>query len=144
MQQFNTYKLQELFQIVMVHQFNSGYCISDEYLILYIHEIIQSRVPLTVNIFGEEEYLRYDEKSENYLHPSDVFMVNIPKLWKKVFYNDLLFYQNSFVSNVYIRKAVCDTLMLGPASTTILPPTRTEASRLGLEEKNEGLDKLPP
>lgn len=100
---FRTHKAQEQFQIILLHQFKQGYLISEEYFFLYADLLIKDRVPISAEVFGEEIFLREDEKHENYLHPSDIFSVNIPKFWKRLFYNELFMYCHSFISNTYIQ-----------------------------------------
>lgn len=143
-QQYNTYELQELLQAIIVHQFVNCYLISQDYFFLYADKIIQHRIPLVARVFGEEIYIREDEKFENFLSPSDLFSVVIPRFWKEVFYNEIVQCDKYVIVNVEIKKAVCDNLLRDPTSTTTLPRYRTEAYWIGLVEKNEGRDKLPP
>lgn len=111
----NTYKTLESLekvQIILAHQFKRKYLISDEYLMLYIQRIIDNKIPLTASIYGEENFIREDERYEEYLHPNDIMSVNIPKFWKNLFYNELLFHSNSYVTNVYLAKrAVLDRVI---------------------------------
>lgn len=122
--QFRNHKEQEQFQIILLHQFKQGYLISEEYFFLYAALIIENKVPLSANVFGEEVFLRDDEKYESYLHPSDIFSVNIPKFWKRLFYNELFFYNNGYITNTYIQPQLIKILntttrvMHGPERTT--------------------------
>lgn len=143
MQQFNTYRLQEMLQIILVHQFVRGYLISEEYFFLYANLIIKKKIPISASVYGEDCYIREDEKFESYLHPSDIFAVNIPVFWKELFYNELQFHSSSYVTNFYIPKAVYDNLLRDPANTTTKLDPGQEAKQIGIDEL-EGLDKLPP
>lgn len=101
--QFRTHEAQEQFQVILLHQFKQGYLISEEYFFLYADLLIKDQIPISANVFGEEVFLRKDEKFESYLHPSDIFSVNIPKFWKRLFYNELFMYSKSFITNTYIQ-----------------------------------------
>lgn len=128
--QFRDYKSQEQFQIILLHQFNRGYLISEEFFFLYADLVIKDCVPLSAVIFGEERFLREDEKYESYLHPSDIFSINVPKLWKKVFYNELFMYNQSFVTNSYIQPQLIKILNV------------TTRAMYGPEKPEEGLSCL--
>lgn len=85
--QFNTYELQEKFQISLIYQFVNKFLISDEYIFLFIDKLIEHKVPISASVYGEEQYLREDEKNECYLHPSDLYAIEVPRLWRRVFNN---------------------------------------------------------
>lgn len=143
-EQFNTRDLQEKFHIALIDQFSRGFLISQEYLFLYMHKIIENNVPISANVFGDDRYLRFDEKEENYMHPSDVFSVNIPKFWKELFFNEYYFYDSRFISN-FIEPKVCNSLQRDPANmidTTL--KTIYGLALIDLVQRNEGKDKLPP
>lgn len=108
--QFKDYKAQEQFQIILLHQFKQGYLISEEYFFLYADLLIKDRIPISANVFGEELFLRDDERCESYLHPTDVFSVHIPKFWRKLFYNELTMYSHSYITNTYIQPQMIKTL----------------------------------
>lgn len=142
MNQFNDYHLQECFQAILVHQFLQGYLISSEYQVLYANKIIEHNVPISADLFGEMFYLRCDEKDQNYLHPSDLYSVVVPRLWKEVFYNDIFMYDKGKIAN-FSAHVVHNSLLRDPAckATTAVQLTETSANS---SVEQEGLDKRPP
>lgn len=74
-------------QMIFTHMYCHNYIISSEYFNYYVHLMTMKNFRGYYLIDDElQQMSNYDDDHDSYLHPSDLFNVDIPKFWLKLFH----------------------------------------------------------
>lgn len=87
LQDFRSIKGKLFLQMLFTHMYCNNYIIAEEYFNYYV-DLMTTRNFRGYFIVDDEfqQMSNYDDDHDSYLHPSDLFAVNVPEMWLKLFH----------------------------------------------------------
>lgn len=75
-------------QMLFTHMYTNNFIIASEYFNYYVH-LMEERNFRGYYLVDDElqQMSNYDDDHDSYLHPSDLFCVDIPEMWLKLFHS---------------------------------------------------------
>lgn len=106
-------------QMLFTHMYCHNYIISSEYFNYYVHLMTMKNFRGYYLIDDElQQMSNYDDDHDSYLHPSDLFNVDIPNFWLKLFHAEDIYgtIQINFIIPGVQEKCTLHSYMVGKIS----------------------------